>query len=107
MIPVLFWLIVGHAVADYILQSAPVSRDKNRHLAPAGLQMWPYAMAAHCLTNAGAVALATGSVYLGMAEFGAHCAIDMARCEKWTSRPMDQGLHLLCKVAWVLLWSMT
>lgn len=99
----LFWLLVAHAVADYVLQPAAISSDKNRHRAAPG--MWPYAMAAHCLTNAGAVALATGSVGLGVAEFIAHFAIDMAKCEGWTSRAVDQALHVACKVAWVaFLW---
>jgi hypothetical protein len=75
---VFFWLMVGHAIADYLLQSLAVNHDKNPNKAPA---MWVYAMSAHCLANAGAVALATGSVPLGVAEFVVHFVIDLARCD--------------------------
>ncbi len=95
-----FWLMVGHAVADYLLQSLAVNHDKNPNKAPA---MWIYAMSAHCLANAGAVALATGSVVLGVAEFVTHFLIDVQRCDGRTSRAVDQGLHIACKVLWAAL----
>jgi hypothetical protein len=97
---VFFWLMVGHAIADYLLQSLAVNHDKNRNKAPA---LWVYAMSAHCLANAGAVALATGSVPLGVAEFVVHFGIDIARCDGRTSRAVDQGLHVACKLLWAVL----
>lgn len=95
-----FWLMVGHAIADYLLQSLGVNHDKNPNKAPA---MWIYAMSAHCLANAGAVALATGSVTLGVYEFVAHFFIDLSRCDGDTSRAVDQGLHIACKLLWAAL----
>lgn len=98
---VFFWLMVGHAVADCILNSATLSNDKNRHVRP---HLWLQAMTAHCLTNAGAVALATGSVRIGVNEFVAHFVIDSAKCEGWIGPRTDQCLHFACKVLWVLWW---
>jgi hypothetical protein len=97
---VFFWLMVGHAIADYLWQSLGVNHDKNPNKAPA---MWIYAMTAHCLANAGAVALATGSVPRGGAEFVVHFVIDLARCDGRLSRPVDQGLHVACKALWAVL----
>jgi hypothetical protein len=97
---IFFWLMVGHAVADYLLQSFGVNHDKNPNKAPA---LWIYAMSAHCLANAGAVSLATGSVALGVAEFVLHFVIDLARCDGRTSRGVDQGLHVACKLLWAVL----
>jgi hypothetical protein len=77
LIAVFFWLMVGHAVADYLMQSPNLHYDKNPNKPPLNdgsprpstPDLWIYAMSAHCLANAGAVALATGSVPLGIAEF--------------------------------------
>jgi hypothetical protein len=107
---VAFWLVVGHAFADYILQPAGVNYDKNPNKPPlnngaprpdANPGLWMYAMTAHCLMNAGAVAFATGSVALGCCEFAAHFLIDLRRCDGRLSRTNDQILHLLCKAAWL------
>lgn len=106
----LFWLIAGHFIADYPLQSDFIAKAKNRHnpmgYIPAGQTPqvhWPFVLTAHAATHAGAVTLATGSVGLGCAEFVVHWLIDFAKCEKWTSIYTDQGLHISCKIAWWLL----
>ena len=108
----LFWLLVGHAVADYPLQSDFIAKAKNRHnpmgFIPAGQTPqvhWPFVLCAHAATHAGAVALVTGSVFLGVLEFVAHTIIDFAKCENWTSIYSDQALHVGCKLLWIwLIW---
>ena len=106
----LFWLFVGHFVADYPMQSDFIARAKNRHnpmgYIPAGqtLQVhWPWVLSAHAATHAGAVALATGNPLFGVAEFVAHFLIDVAKCENVTGIHTDQMLHLACKVVWAWL----
>ena len=101
VVTVFFWLLVGHAVADYGLQTGFLSQAKR----PGGVPGFPWyeAMSAHCLIHAGAVALATGSVVLGIAEFCAHFAIDYAKCRGRTSTTEDQTLHVACKILWVVL----
>lgn len=106
----LWWLVVGHAVADFWAQSDALARMKNRHrdsavFAPPGQApqtIWPYALTAHALMHGAAVALATGSVPLGIAESAAHWMIDFAKCEGWIGIHRDQAMHLACKVAWWL-----
>lgn len=107
---VLFWLVVGHFVADYPLQSDFIAKGKNRHnpmgYIPAGQTPqvhWPFVLTAHAATHAGAVALATGSPLLGCCEFVAHWYIDFAKCENWTSIYSDQALHIGCKILWFAL----
>lgn len=99
---VLFWLLVGHAAADWQFQSAAHSRDKNPLLSPS---LWFYAMSAHCLVNAGAVAWATGSIVLGVFEFGTHFLIDVLKCYTLIDRNVDQALHFLCKLCWAFVAS--
>lgn len=112
MFVMLFWLLVGHAVADYPLQSDWMAKAKNRHnplaYIPAGQTpqcIWPWVLSAHAATHAGAVALATGSVHLGVAEFVAHFIIDVLKCENVTGIHTDQLLHVACKIAWALALS--
>lgn len=97
---ILFWLLVGHAAADWQFQSAAHSRDKNPLLSPS---LWFYAMSAHCLVNAGAVAWATGSVTLGVMEFVWHFIIDLLKCYRLLDRNEDQALHITCKLCWAAL----
>lgn len=94
----LFWMLVSHGVCDYPLQSGWMSEHKS----PKVDDQWYYPMAAHSLTHGGGVALATGSVPLGIAETIAHYFIDLAKCMGWTSIHADQGLHVLCKLVWLL-----
>ncbi len=105
----LFALVIGHALADYPLQGKFLAIRKNRHIKPLEYgadvppNIWVYCLSAHSLVHAGAVWLITGSAALGFAEFVLHWAIDFAKCEKWTNFHQDQGLHLLSKLAYVLL----
>ena len=100
MLP-LFWMLVGHAVADYPLQSDWLSVAKNPTLQPvSGQTIWPGALACHAAIHAGAVALATGAWQLALAEFVAHGAIDYWKCRGGLTYNGDQLLHLLCKLVW-------
>jgi hypothetical protein len=97
----LFWLVVGHSVADYPLQGDFLARGKN-HSAPLPGVPWLICLMAHAAIHAGAVALATGSVALGCAEFVIHCAIDYGKCDGRFGFVTDQILHVGCKVVWVV-----
>lgn len=102
----LWWLSVGHAFSDFVLQSEWMARAKNRHRPtspPPGQTpqtVWPYVLTAHALMHGGVVALATGSVRLGVAEAVLHWCIDFGKCENWYGIHADQGMHWLCKIAW-------
>lgn len=109
MLEIAFWLLVGHAVADFGLQSDWMAQYKSRHNKDAhvlsarpGL-IWIHVLGAHSMMHAGAVALATGSLLLGVLEFVAHFAIDYAKSEGKFGFHTDQLLHLGCKVLWFIL----
>jgi hypothetical protein len=102
VIIMLFWLLVGHAVADYPLQGDFLAKAKNAWLPIAGVPWW-IAMAAHCLIHAGAVALITHNYWFAGAEFVIHFGIDVMKCAGWTSFKVDQLLHVVCKIAWAVL----
>ena len=103
-----FWLLVGHAVADYPLQGDFLTKAKNRATPIPGVP-WIHGLLPHAMMHAGAVALVTGSVWLGVAEFVVHCLIDDAKCTGRFGAPgarsfhVDQALHVACKVAWAIL----
>lgn len=98
---VLFWLLVGHAIADYPLQGDFLAKAKNYQLAIPGIP-WQQALFWHALMHGGAVALITGSVALGCVETAIHMGIDYAKCDGRTTFTQDQLLHVCCKVAYVL-----
>lgn len=102
----LFWrMLVGHAVGDFALQSEVMAREKDRH-STTTLQAsvpWFYWLTAHSLIHGGAVTVATGSVWFGLAETIAHWFIDFIKCEGWTNIHQDQALHIGCKGVWAAL----
>lgn len=104
----LFWLLVGHAVADYAYQNEYVANAKNRTTTLGTNGVWGWVLPWHSFIHGGAVALATGYVWLGMLEVGAHAAIDFAKCQGWLGpHPRgyhrDQALHVACKVLWAVI----
>ena len=103
----LFLLLVGHAVADYALQSDWIANNKNRHAIPKGYDpqkhgprqtVWPYVLSAHGLVHGGMVYLVTGHFGLALFESVAHILIDAGKCEKLYGIHRDQFFHFICKV---------
>ena len=103
----IFWyLICGHALCDYPLQGDFLARGKN-NLNPIPGIPWYQCLMAHSLIHAGMVTIITSNVYLGFAEFIAHCVIDYGKCNNKYGFNEDQIFHVICKLAWViiLLWA--
>lgn len=101
-----FWLLVGHALCDYPLQGDFLAKAKNHRIRGFSDCPWWIALAAHSTIHAGAVAFVTGSGWLGIAEFCAHCAIDYGKSDRLLGFKADQALHVACKVLWLLaLWA--
>lgn len=102
---ILFLLIAFHAICDYALQSEAVAINKNP-LSNTPLQKhvpWYYWLAAHALQHGVAVAIITQSVWLGIAETVAHFVIDYGKCLGKYNIHVDQALHMVCKVVWLLV----
>jgi hypothetical protein len=102
---VFFWLLVGHAVMDYTLQTGPMPVEKCRK-STSEIQKavpWYYWLSAHTLGHGGAVYLVTGSLSLGILETVVHWLIDFGKCEGWFGIHVDQALHVGCKVLWCVL----
>ena len=107
---VCFALLIGHALGDYGLQSNFLARAKTRRSdlsayfpggSPRGL--WVHALLGHAIIHAGAVWLFTGSIILGLIEWVLHTVIDLVKGEEKISFAVDQLLHLVCKVVYVIL----
>ncbi len=101
-----FWLVSGHALVDFSLQNDTLAREKSRH-SDTPLQKvvpWGWWLTAHALMHGMPVMFVTHRVDLAVGEVVAHWCIDFAKCEKSISLPVDQGLHILCKVLWLAIW---
>lgn len=102
----LFYLLAAHALCDYPLQGDFLATNKNRN-GDYGRNkrkgIWLHCLTAHSLIHGGAVALITGSVWLGIAETVAHWVIDFGKCEEWYGLNADQGMHVGCKFLWAAL----
>lgn len=109
-VAVVFFLIAGHALADYALQSDAMAVCKCRkagHRLQATVP-WYYWLTAHALIHGGTVGFIVkwwgysndAAVILGLAETVIHWFIDTGKCEKFYGMAVDQMLHVVCKVAW-------
>ena len=98
-----WWLVVGHALADFVLQSETMALGKNRHLSSKTAVPWPYWLSAHALIHGGIVTLILTSPLLGAFEAVAHWTIDFGKCDGYYGIHIDQGLHAACKLLWLAL----
>ncbi|MEX3764512.1 DUF3307 domain-containing protein [Paraburkholderia phenoliruptrix] len=99
---ILFWLVVGHSLADYPLQGDFLAQGKNRNT-PVGKLFWPHCLFAHSMVHAGFVALFTGSVVLAVCEALVHAVTDFLKCENKIGMRTDQTVHFACKVLWAAI----
>lgn len=106
----LFALLIGHALADFVLQNDVMAQAKNRHnstyVNPDVMPSWPYWMSAHSLIHAGVVWAVTSRIEFGLAEFVNHWFTDSLKCEGKFGPHADQFIHVSTKVGYVvIIWS--
>lgn len=97
-----FLLCIGHAFADYPMQSDFIANAKN-HTTELGRMYWKWVLPSHGLIHALPVYIVTGSFVLSLGEFVAHSIIDWLKCDGRIGFNTDQLLHIGCKVLWVVL----
>lgn len=101
----LFKLIIGHAVADFALQSDAMAKGKNPNIPRDNIQSpnWRYWLLSHSLIHAGVVWLITGNVIYAFIELLCHYVIDMIKCDRHINSHEDQILHILCKILYCII----
>lgn len=104
IIEIFFALIIGHALADFVLQSDVMAKGKNRHNpAIEGMPHWAYWLTSHALMHGGVVWIITGIAWLGIYETITHWLIDFMKCEKRINIHQDQTIHFITKILIVIL----
>lgn len=102
---ILLLLVMGHFVGDFVLQHDRMAVEKSPgHDVTLS---WTWWLTGHAACHGLIVALLTGVPLLGLAEWVVHWLIDWGKCRLRYSLMLDQTLHLLCKVLWVLLLTQT
>ena len=108
---VLYLLIMGHAIADFALQSNEMRKGKNRNHPPENVPpgqtpatVWVYWLTAHSMIHAAVVLIITGNVFLSIGELIAHLVIDFFKCENELTVHQDQALHLAFNVIWAVIF---
>lgn len=99
----MWWLTVGHVLADFPLQGNFLSDAKN-HKRPLPGVPWQLCLISHALIHGGMVAYITQDITLGLCETLAHGYIDYTRCDGKFGMWIDQSLHLVCKMFWIWCW---
>jgi hypothetical protein len=103
MLEILFKLIGGHFISDYVFQGDSIALGKNRNIDPARFGVgWYYWLASHAFTHAFFVMFLTNSFPAALFEFITHFMIDFGKCEKWFGLHFDQALHIICKL--IIIW---
>lgn len=103
MLDIFLLMIFAHALADYPIQASWIASTKNhRQPHPSGYP-WYHSLTAHSVIHAGFVGIITGSSLLALFEFVAHWLIDYGKSEELYGVNLDQTLHILCKVVWLVI----
>src|SRR5262249_51389862 len=97
------WLLIGHAIADFALQTGWMAGAKQPGGKFEGEVIWPAVLASHAGIHAGAVKLATGSWVLGGRQLAGHAPRGYTRGRGRLSFKVDQAAHVGCKVLWAAL----
>jgi hypothetical protein len=105
-----FYLLAGHALADFPLQGDAMASCKCRNAKhpAAGSVPWYIWLTAHALVHGGTVAVLARflgvdpnlALWVGVAETVIHWFIDYGKCLKLYGAVVDQVLHVLCKAVW-------
>lgn len=109
----LFVLVIGHFIGDFVLQHDTMAVHKSRHAkTPMALEdnenfpAWYYWLSSHAMVHGLIVYLATQSLVLGLIEIVIHWLIDFSKCEDYLSFNQDQLLHIICKCAYCYILAM-
>ncbi len=89
-------LLAAHWLCDYPLQGQFLSDAKQS--GPLRI----YHLIAHSGMQGAGVAVVTGNIWLGLAEWLAHTFIDEAKVRGRTTFAQDQALHVACKIVWLV-----
>lgn len=100
---ILSLLMVGHALADYPIQATWIATTKNHRAPHSSGYPWYHSLTAHAVIHGGFVGVITGSVWLGYAEAFVHWIIDYGKSEGLFGVNVDQTLHVICKIVWVII----
>jgi len=103
MTKLLFSLIATHFLCDYPLQGDFIGKFKCRKIQRDFGIPWWHLMTAHAFIHAGAVLFITNNVYFVLFELIAHFIIDVLKCEGYTNIHVDQTLHIVCKIMYVMV----
>jgi hypothetical protein len=106
----LLYLLAGHALVDFALQSEAMAIGKcpqTQHPAARAVP-WYYWLTAHALLHGAMVGLVCLmmsikpllAAFLFVAETLFHAVIDFGKCRGWYGIHRDQALHLACKLLW-------
>lgn len=91
------YLLAGHWIADYPLQGDFLAKAKQQG------PLRVYHLVARAGIHGAAVALITGSLLLGLAEWAMHTLIDELKVRGRTSFAEDQISHIACKSFWLAI----
>lgn len=107
MIEMFFYLVAVHALCDYPLQGDFLAKAKNHNDTEIckfmGSGFWVHALTAHSLIHGLGVGLITGFWWLGLCETLAHWVIDYGKSDNRYNIHIDQALHIVCKILWVVV----
>jgi hypothetical protein len=98
-------LVMGHFLADFGLQNDRMAVEKCP--GRSGPLPWQWWLTAHGAIHGLMVALITAEPLLGLAEWGLHSVIDLGKCRGRYGINTDQSLHLLCKLLWAALLTLS
>jgi hypothetical protein len=97
---IFFQLLVWHLAADVLLQPQALANAKRKP-GLTGIAM----LTLHGLIHGLGTGLILGSVWIGLAETGAHVFVDWGKCRMYYGLLLDQCAHLSGLACWAYIVS--
>jgi hypothetical protein len=101
MLSLLCKFIIAHTFADFVFQHDRMAYGKSRH--NKSDVHWFHWLTSHSIINGAMIYILIGYWYIALLEVGLHWIIDLLKCEKITNVEYDQLLHLITKIAYVVM----
>ena len=99
MIGNIFKLCFAHALGDMALQTSFMATHKKRK----NNKEWYMVLFGHAIMNGGCMWIVTGNEIIGIVETIFHFLIDLCKSEGYFNNKIDQLLHFVCIIMYLIL----
>ena len=109
-IEILFIMFFLHCLGDFVFQTDPMAKGKNRHKKPDYIPegqktkiTWFYWLSAHAIIQGGLIFIFFPIIWIALIEVISHFILDFLKCDNVTNPHIDQTCHYLLRIIYTII----